>query len=214
MIPKNILPTEVPNMAQHVALMNVMFGNAKGVPVSIEMERIKNQMSNIPGEYKELQDAFDAYFACLALQKDPTYDQVALVVETEEAINGVRDALCDIMVFTLGAYHMMGIDANVDMFDVVSAVMTRACATPEILDATLKKYAALGMEVYTEGEFPRMVVKSAKQQTDVNGEVYSKGKFLKSVSFKETEFRPRSTFMPVVLPTGRKFFGQQKRSTD
>src|SRR3546814_3552414 len=47
-------------------------------------------------------------------------------------LNQARDGLCDINVFSYGAHHMMGIDADRDMSSVVGGVMTRSASIPII----------------------------------------------------------------------------------
>ena len=99
-------------------------------------------------------------------------------------LDGVRDGLTDIHVFAYGAHHLMGIDADRDMASVIDGVMTRFVKNDEDLNKTLEKHAKNGItEVYTEGEYPTLVVKSAVDQQDA-----PKGKFLKSASYTEPVF--------------------------
>lgn len=154
-------------MFEMVSRMNQAFGNPKGDPKAINWERIEKQCANIYGEYKELLEALEA-----------------------RDLNAVRDALCDINVFSLGAHHLLGIDANDDMRAVIEGVMTRFCKDKEDYYMTVGKYTLLGVEFYTEGDFPTLCLKSAKDQTDKLGEFYPKGKFLKSASFREPVFSP------------------------
>lgn len=152
-------------MFQQVSEMNTAFGNPKGNPTSIDWERLTKQCRNILDEYSEL--------------------MVALEMRN---LDEVRDALCDINVFSLGAHHFIGANADDDMTAVVEGVLTRFCQNQADLDATLDKYTSLGVLVYTEGEFPTVCLKSAHDQKDINGENYPKGKFLKSVSYATTVF--------------------------
>lgn len=99
-------------------------------------------------------------------------------------LDEVRDGLCDIHVFAYGAHHLMGIDADQDMNSVLDGVMTRFIKDEADKQATIAKHAAKGVfEVYFEGEYPVMVMKSAVDQPDA-----PKGKFLKSASYCEPEF--------------------------
>lgn len=154
-----------------VSEMNIAFGNPAGDPTKyINVERLRNQCKNIPKEYKELTDAFDAFET----------------ESTQKNLDDIRDALCDIMVFAYGAFHLMGINADADMAQVIAALETRFVRDSEHLFQTLAYYKdEKGLKVYVEGTFPRMVIKSAEDQGD--GE-YPKGKFLKAVGYHEPEF--------------------------
>lgn len=146
---------------QMVSEMNAAFGNPKGIHTQIDWTRLQNQCKNIKDEFNELMEAIAA--------KD---------------LDKTRDALCDIHVFTYGAHHLIGLDADDDMKTVVDAVMTRFIKNEEDKLATIAKHAAKGVtEVYFEGDYPKMVMKSSCDQTDA-----PKGKFLKSASFMEPVF--------------------------
>ena len=158
-----------------VSEMNEAFGNAKGNPRAIDWERITNQCANIGAEFKELMDALGL----------PCTVTLALDRIGEASPLDARDALCDIMVFALGAYHLMGIDADRDMLDVVEGVMTRFCKTREELELTVQHYARKGVEVSVHGTFPRAYVRSTHDQQMPE---YPKGKFLKSIGYTQTKF--------------------------
>lgn len=99
-------------------------------------------------------------------------------------LKGTRDALCDVNVFSYGAHHRMGIDADRDLKSVVEGVMTRFIKDEQDKQATIALHAAQGVtDAYFEGEFPTMVMKSAADQLDA-----PKGKFLKSASYTEPVF--------------------------
>lgn len=169
---------------QYVSEMNEAFGNPKGNPTAFSHSRIRAQMKNILDEYKEFGDAMTAledYMGnCVdhSIYPDPgTYAHL---------LDAVRDALCDIQVFTMGAQHLIGVDGDRDMASVLDGVMTRFCRTQEELDETRAKFAAKGVtETYTQGEFPKLVLKSAVDQPDA-----PKDKFLKSVGYTDTVFYP------------------------
>lgn len=144
-----------------VAEMNEAFGNPQGDPRAIDMAKLKSQCKNILDEYKELMEAIEA-----------------------GDFYKIRDALCDIHVFTYGAHHLMGLDADMDMQEVVSAVMTRFIITPDDRLDTMMKHHSKGVtDIYFEGDYPRMIMKSGSDQPDA-----PKGKFLKSASYREPEF--------------------------
>lgn len=146
---------------QLVSEMNKAFGNPTGDSMNIDMNKLKAQCKNILDEYKELQEALEA-----------------------GDFYKIRDALCDIHVFTYGAHHIMGLDADDDMRRVVMAVMTRFIKDPDDRLASLVNYANKDVtDVYFEGDYPRMIMKSSKDQPDA-----PKGKFLKSASYREPVF--------------------------
>lgn len=148
-----------PTPFQRVAEMNIAFGNPKGSFTNIDFERLEKQCKNILDEYNELAVAIAAH-----------------------DIDGVRDALCDIQVFANGAQHLMGVDGDADMHAVIDGVMTRFIKTPTDKDATIALHAAKGVtDIYFEGEYPKMVMKSTRDQPDA-----PKGKFLKSASYTNT----------------------------
>lgn len=160
-------------MFSNVCKMNQAFGNPAGNPLYFLLSpgtpegeaawaKLKRQCGNIAKEYEELQTALAA-----------------------RDLDKVRDALCDINVFSLGAHHFMGIDADVDMAAVLIGVMTRFCKDEDCLRRTCAKYDAMGVTYTVEGAFPRVYLRSDKDQGD--GE-YPKGKFLKSADFSDSAF--------------------------
>lgn len=172
---------------QRVAAMNAAFGNPKGDPHAIDWPRVRKQCLNIADEFGELMIALGSEpagvkAAVAALKAEATRDIRDNAIDLE----GVRDALCDVQVFSLGAHHFMGIDADRDMDAVVDGVMTRFVKDDADLDATIAMHAAAGVrDVYIEGDYPTMVLKSAIDQPDA-----PKGKFLKSASYRTAIFPP------------------------
>lgn len=146
---------------QQVSEMNEAFGNPKGSPNAIDWDRVTAQCKNILDEYNELMVALES-----------------------RDLTEVRDALCDIQVFAQGAQHLLGVDGDEDMTAVVDGVMTRFCKDQDELDSTIQYWNNKGIEVYVEGDFPRAIVKSAKDQPDA-----PKDKFLKSTGYKNTVFK-------------------------
>lgn len=150
-------------MFEDVSSLNIAFGNPAGNPLNPNWERLKNQAKNILDEYNELmEDGIEA-----------------------QDINEVRDAICDILVFTLGLAHMAGVPVEEDMKAVDKSNRSKFCADVEQLLKTVDKYESLGVEVYVDGEYPMRRVKSAATQTDKNGKLYQKDKMLKGVAFEE-----------------------------
>jgi hypothetical protein len=154
-------------MFDAVASLNVAFGNNAGDPLNPNWDRLKSQAENILDEYNELmQDGIEA-----------------------KNMTEVRDAICDILVFTLGLAHMAGVPVVEDMAEVDRSNRSKFCANPGQLLATIDKYNQLGVEVVVDGSYPMKRVKSAKAQVDVKGNNYPNGKMLKSVSFIEPTLR-------------------------
>jgi NTP pyrophosphatase (non-canonical NTP hydrolase) len=153
-------------MFRDVSTMNVAFGNPKGDPSNIDFDRISSQCRNIPDEYAELQEAI-----------------------AEKNSVKVRDALSDLMVFALGAFHLMGVDAEEDMAAVFRSNMSKFCWTKEDMDRTKAKYTALGVPWYEEGNQHGNYLKAAEDCEDIHGNKYRKGKFLKGINFREPDFK-------------------------
>jgi hypothetical protein len=154
-------------MFEAVSSLNVAFGNLAGDPLNPDWDRLKSQAQNILDEYNELME-----------------DGIEAKNMTE-----VRDAICDILVFTLGLAHMAGVPVVEDMDEVDRSNRSKFCADPGQLLATIDKYNQLGVEVVVDGVYPMKRVKSAKEQKDNKGNNYPKGKMLKSVSFVEPKLR-------------------------
>jgi hypothetical protein len=170
-----------------VARMNTAFGNPKGDSESINWDKVRNQSKNIFDEYLELLKGLGLNDQDLAIlsRAHKTATAFSKDFSNPPDVEAVRDALCDIQVFDMGAQHLMGYDGDRDMEDVVNGVMTRFIKSPADKFATQKLHAAKGVtDVYFEGEYPEMVMKSSVDQPDA-----PQGKFLKSASFKQTVFR-------------------------
>lgn len=168
---------------KRVAAMNVAFGNPKGDPHNIDWDRVRKQSLNIVDEFGELMVALGADKNIIKAAVENMKWAASHVVHPIDP-EGARDALCDIHVFAYGSHHFMGIDADVDMAAVVDGVMTRFVKDYADMAATLALHAAKGVtDVYFEGEYPTMVMKSASDQPDA-----PKGKFLKSASYSQTVF--------------------------
>ncbi len=166
---------------QRVAAMNVAFGNPAGDPKNINVDRVCSQSKNIQHEFCELQIALGASPESVKALLDAVN---GLTYTGDLNVDKARDALADIKVFADGAHHLMGYDGDRDMHAVVDGVMTRFIKDEADKEATIAMHAAKGVtEVYFEGEFPTMVMKSAKDQPDA-----PKGKFLKSASYSEPVF--------------------------
>lgn len=164
-----------------VAVMNEAFGNRKGNPASINLDVVRSQTRNILDEFCEVQVALGASPKAVQALRDAAKE---IRYSEDVSLDDVRDGLCDIHVFAYGAHHLMGIDADADMNSVVDGVMTRFIKDEADKQATIALHAAKGVtEVYFEGDFPVMVMKSAVDQPDA-----PKGKFLKSASYSQPVF--------------------------
>lgn len=153
-------------MFEAVKSLNEAYGNFAGDPKNPDWTRLDNQAKNILDEYNEL------------------YDDGINVKDIE----GVRDAICDILVFTLGLAHLAGVPVVEDMQAVDKSNRSKFCANEQELAETIQKYTDIGVEFNVDGEFPFKRVKSSKNQTDIHGKSYPANKMLKSVSFVEPKF--------------------------
>jgi hypothetical protein len=127
---------------------------------------------------------FDAF--CIDMLKDVHTRYVHANNFFDECVEAkdFRDACADIKVFVDGASHLAGFDGDADMHTVVDAVFTRFIKDDADKAATVALHAAKGVtDVYFEGEYPKMVMKSASDQPDA-----PKGKFLKSASYLQPIF--------------------------
>lgn len=167
-----------------VSIMNDAFGNPKGDPSRVDYNRIRSQCKNILDEYVELMVALGANKARLEEAKTHMMAQTIFDNKFENDLDAVRDGLCDIHVFAYGAHHLMGIDADKDMHSVIHALMSRFIKDPIDQEATIAMHVKKGVyDVYFEGTYPTMIMKSAKDQPDA-----PKGKFLKSASSRKPVF--------------------------
>jgi Phosphoribosyl-ATP pyrophosphohydrolase len=152
---------------QLVQEMSLAFGNPQGDPLNPNWEKVEAQRKGI---------------------REENEDELGAAIAKRD-IEAARDALCDVMVFALGAYHAMGYDADRDMAAVVEALFTRFCRNKEHLGETVDHYTyKVGIRVYCGGEFPRMWVKSLEDQTGKDGAVYPRDKFLKARGYAQPVF--------------------------
>lgn len=152
-------------MFKDVSVMNEAFGNPKGNPRIVNWNRLESQCLNIVDEYDELMSAIEG-----------------------RDVSGIRDALCDILVFTLGAQHFLGIDGDLDMKAVFESNMSKFCKDELELQRTIEKYNALKVAFFVEGEFPTKCLKAVQDCIDDLGNQYRKGKFLKAVGYQPPVF--------------------------
>lgn len=167
--------------------MNVAFGNGGKLQSAAQhLERIRNQCKNIPHEYCELLVALghDKQKVARALQ---AFEQIIASEAPDNSkfhMGKARDACADIHVFTYGGQAFIGCDGDADVKEVVSKVMTRFIKDEADKQATIALHAAKGVtDVYFEGEYPKMIMKSASDQPDA-----PVGKFLKSASTELPHF--------------------------
>lgn len=195
-------------MFEYTKLMNCAFGNSEGNPADYTAPgndtawaRLQKQCENIGGALSTGGD--------IVSHVHGTYTggeiagevlELLLAIQARDIVK-VRDSLCDIMVFALGGFHIAGFDADADMEAVLDGVMTRFCRDQEELDATVAHWADKGVQhVYTEGVFPRMCVKVSFDQVSNTGERFPRGKFLKSVGYKEPKLPEYPTPMSTTPP--------------
>lgn len=147
-----------------VQQLNRAFGLEYGAKAG-DWEFLENYVKNIFDEYEELLEAIAA--------KD---------------VKEVRDALCDINVFSMGGHHHIGHDADADMKAVSDSNMSKFIPNDDVMEATIKKYADLGVVVVPGGEYPIKYVVCEYEQVGNGGETYRANKRLKGVLFKEPVF--------------------------
>jgi len=147
----------------NVSKLNDVFGNEQGDPNKPNWEHIRKQLHLIQEETVELTEG----------------------VETKDW-QEMRDAVSDILVVTYGMAHIMGIDADADMAAVHDSNMSKLCTTSDEVTETLGFYEdEIGIQVYAEGHFPEVAIKSSQDQTGTDGKFYPKGKFLKNTNWHE-----------------------------
>lgn len=176
-----------PTNFQLVSMLNEAFGNPRGDFARLQFAYYHGEECCDPVIHAKKTKEHDEAWVRLEKQCKnilDEYNELMLALENSD-INKVRDSLCDIHVFAYGAHHLMGIDADRDMKAVIDQVMTRFVKDGGDYADTIVMHAKKGVkETYTEGEYPRMILKSACDQPDA-----PKGKFLKSASAqKEPKF--------------------------
>ena len=129
-------------------------------------------------------------------------------------LDGVRDAVCDIVLLAFGQQgHIEGINLDDDFKTMCAYNMTRIPQTIEEAYATVDKYTDLGIEteiktIYLDlPEFQGYlypVVCINKDQWDVKGNHYAPNKFVKSVNFIDAAFEP---IPDVVIETSENLTG-------
>lgn len=168
---------------QRVSQVNEAFNNKKGNPNNIDWDKVRSQCKNILDEFIELQGALGADAATIAALSS-VRRSMDLALYRPADLNKVRDALCDINVFSYGAHHMMGIDADRDMESVINGLMTRFIKDEQDEVNTIKRHALKGVvKIRLEGNYPTRVLKSDGDYPDA-----PRGKFLKSASYEEPVF--------------------------
>ncbi|MGH1461210.1 MAG: nucleoside triphosphate pyrophosphohydrolase family protein [Neptuniibacter sp.] len=147
----------------NVSKLNTVFGNEQGDPNNPNWEKIQKQLHLIQEETAELSEGVDT-----------------------KNWQEMRDAVSDILVVTYGMAHIMGIDVDADMAAVQDSNMSKLCTTPEEVETTLGFYEQeVGIQVYAEGHFPEVAIKSSQDQTGTDEKFYPKGKFLKNTNWHE-----------------------------
>lgn len=182
-----------------VAAMNIAFGNPRGDANNINWEKVRKQSLNVVDEMCEM-------FAALGADKE---DMKAMSAKIKSNVKFVkdpdldltRDSVIDQHVFLYGMHHLMGINADIDMKSVIKGVMTRFIRDDEDKENTIRKHMRNGVvDVYFEGNYPTMIMKSGSDQPDA-----PKGKFMKSASYKEPVFYDVKTEY-IVTPEMYKMF--------
>lgn len=129
-----------------------------------------------------------AAFAAAITDLEKTHTNLMQLLELENCTPHAVAFMLDRLINTAaGMQESIGADHDIDMQAVIDGVMTRFVKDEADKEATIAKHAAYGVtQVYFEGEYPTMIMKSAVDQ----GDEAPQGKFLKSASFREPVFAP------------------------
>lgn len=146
---------------QKVKKMNEIFGKGS---VGWDWPALEKQFHLVVEEFKETHDAIEAK------------DRVEVV-----------DGACDLLVVVYGLLHLSGVDADAAFAEVMSSNMSKVCTTAEDTYKTLDKYVDLDVNVSVEGNLPECYIRVNEDCYDKNGKFYPRGKFLKSILWKEPE---------------------------
>lgn len=161
------LATACPHKATTAALngyMNVLFGNPQGDQQNVNWAAVDRNMNMLKSEMNELDSAV-----------------------AKRQLKGILDGLGDVTTVNDGLAHALGVDGYEVYRRVLVSNLSKFCATHEEAQATVDKYAALGVTVNVFGTPPALYVKSACAQ-EFGGETIPAGKFLKGVNFQEPDF--------------------------
>lgn len=160
---------------QQDVLLNTVAGNES----NDGWEAVEKQFPIVEEEFNEIREAI--------AERDPTK---------------LRDAIADTLVTTYGLAHRAGFDADADHLAVTESNFSKFDKNDRDAFKTLNKYKAIGVEVRTVMIVLRdhindrpinetyYVAVSTKDQTDIHGKRYPEGKFLKSIHYKEPQFKP------------------------
>lgn len=130
-----------------------------------ELENLGSQIELMDEELQEIKDAI----------KDGDWE-------------ALKDGVIDLLVVTYGLGYVMNIDCDKGLQEVNRANMSKLCKSQGEVVATTGYYNSIGVEcsVQLVGE-SLWVVKSTKDQKDMNDKFYPKGKFLKNVNWSEPD---------------------------
>lgn len=149
---------------QKNTIMNLAFGNAKGDKHEPDWAAIERQWKISLSEMNEIGKAI-----------------------AERNFVEVIDGIADVTTTNDGLAHIAGVNGDVALECVYQSNMSKFCRDQAEVDATIAKYAALGVQLTVHGEFPQKYVRSAIEQ-ELNGETIPAGKFLKGVNYKAPDF--------------------------
>lgn len=164
--PTNTQPLQQFSTFQLNTIMNLAFGNDKGDKRQPNWESIERQAKIMLSEANEVMKAVN-----------------------ERNFIQLIDGIGDVTTTNDGLAHITGVNGDTVLRCVFDSNMSKFCANQAEVDATIEKYAALGVELTVHGEFPFAYVRSAKEQ-QLNGETIPAGKFLKGINYREPDFTP------------------------
>ena len=130
-----------------------------------ELDKLNNQIHLIDEEIQEIKDAI-----------------------TEGDWEGLKDGIMDLLVVTYGLGYVTDIDCDKGLREVNRANMSKLCGSQDEVVATTGHYSKLGVESETHLVGDSLwAIKSTKDQTDVEGNFFPEGKFLKNVNWSEPD---------------------------
>lgn len=130
-----------------------------------EREKLDSQIELMDEELQEIKDAIE-----------------------EGDWEALKDGVIDLLVVTYGLGYVMNIDCDKGLQEVNRANMSKLCSSQQEVVATTGYYNSIGVECSVQLVDENLwVVKSTKDQKDMNDKFYPKGKFLKNVNWSEPD---------------------------
>lgn len=159
-----------------VAMINAFAGNVQATPETFESNMMRQTKIDL--------------LECLEL--------LAGVVTGD--MSEIRDALADKRVTLCGFTGVLPVDLEDDFTKTVESLYSRFDSNIADAIKTHQKYEAMGVKTYisesiiTGSELTRYANKVLEDCVSIKGETFSKGKFVKSVNYKDHQFTDTPDF--------------------